>query len=227
MCHANRPDCAEALVRAHCDTTAKDLTGRTGKQLAADEGHTAVVERLRKLVTESLSVSVSDGPPVTPPISPVKALPIGAAFSVGQAVAVYSNPRITAVAETLTGQHIGDRGTVLRHEGATGRFVVRLESGKTLALLAADLEPFFMDTTTGEVLPVGWTNSFPAANSANSAANPANPAKKVSNSFMTRLTAAGEAPAMKSFMHHPVYISLVVLYRTYTGARENDFTAGG
>jgi hypothetical protein len=35
------------------------------------------------------------------------------------------------------------------------------------------------------------------------------------------------AAAVKSFMHRPVYIPLAILCSTYTGARENDFTAGG
>jgi hypothetical protein len=46
------PACAEALVRAGCDVGLQDIDGKTGRQLAEQRGHAAVVERLRTLGAE-------------------------------------------------------------------------------------------------------------------------------------------------------------------------------
>jgi hypothetical protein len=61
-------DCVEVLVRAGCDVDAEDRKGRTGKQLAEEEGRTEVLARLAALETEQ-----GDGedrrrlPPPAPP----------------------------------------------------------------------------------------------------------------------------------------------------------------
>ncbi len=46
-CCNNQPDCAEALARAGCDGGLKDSAGQTGRELAGEQGHGAVVARLR------------------------------------------------------------------------------------------------------------------------------------------------------------------------------------
>ena len=54
-CSYNNLGCVEVLVRADCDTAAKTKDGLyTGKNLAEEKGHTAVLERLRDLVAERL-----------------------------------------------------------------------------------------------------------------------------------------------------------------------------
>eukprot|EP01045_Picozoa_sp_COSAG04_P000282 COSAG04_NODE_6_length_47123_cov_87.347482_5_plen_1442_part_00 len=56
-CLNNKPDCVEALVRAGCDTTVRTKYGETGRDTAKRLSHTAVVERLRSLVTEQIKDS--------------------------------------------------------------------------------------------------------------------------------------------------------------------------
>jgi ankyrin repeat protein len=41
-CAANQPQCAEVLVLAGCVVGLEDASGRTGRQIAEDFGHTAV-----------------------------------------------------------------------------------------------------------------------------------------------------------------------------------------
>ena len=53
-CLLNQPRCLEVLVRAGCDTAAKDDDGWTGKQYAEAKGNTAVLVCLRDLVAERL-----------------------------------------------------------------------------------------------------------------------------------------------------------------------------
>ena len=53
-CCYNQPGCVAALVRAGCDTAAKTKGGQTGKEVAEEKGHTAVLESLRNLVAERL-----------------------------------------------------------------------------------------------------------------------------------------------------------------------------
>eukprot|EP01045_Picozoa_sp_COSAG04_P023104 COSAG04_NODE_2698_length_3716_cov_4.770904_1_plen_931_part_10 len=48
-CYHNHPDCAEALVRAGCDTSLRSQGGETGRDIAKAKGHTAVLERLDAL----------------------------------------------------------------------------------------------------------------------------------------------------------------------------------
>eukprot|EP01045_Picozoa_sp_COSAG04_P009220 COSAG04_NODE_529_length_13029_cov_3.203248_10_plen_752_part_00 len=48
-CVHNQPDCADALVRAGCDTAARNKHGETGRDLAEQKGHTALLERLNRL----------------------------------------------------------------------------------------------------------------------------------------------------------------------------------
>ena len=60
-CCRNHPGCVEALVRADCDTATKTNDGRTGKDLAEEKGHTAVLERLRDLVAERLGETAGTG----------------------------------------------------------------------------------------------------------------------------------------------------------------------
>ena len=57
-CLYNQPDCAEALVRAGCDTSLRTTDGMTGRDCAQEKGHTAVLERLRSLVAEQIAQRV-------------------------------------------------------------------------------------------------------------------------------------------------------------------------
>ena len=50
-CDYNHPDCAEALVRAGCNTSLRDMYGLTGRDIAREQGHTVVLERLDALHT--------------------------------------------------------------------------------------------------------------------------------------------------------------------------------
>ena len=68
-CGCDHADCTEALVRAGCDTSLRDEGGMTGRDLAQEKGHTAVLERLDALeqgssekTTDSSSVSSSVSP---------------------------------------------------------------------------------------------------------------------------------------------------------------------
>eukprot|EP01045_Picozoa_sp_COSAG04_P037136 COSAG04_NODE_9346_length_872_cov_0.924968_1_plen_290_part_11 len=45
----NHPDCTEALVRAGCDTSLQDVSGKTGREVAQQKKHAAVLERLDAL----------------------------------------------------------------------------------------------------------------------------------------------------------------------------------
>jgi hypothetical protein len=49
-CLFNQPECAAALVELGCDTASKAKNGRTGKQVAEQEGHAAVLDVLRAAV---------------------------------------------------------------------------------------------------------------------------------------------------------------------------------
>merc|ERR1711969_516272 len=48
-CDKGSADCAEALVRAGCDTSLRSKGGRTGRDVAQQKGHAAVLERLAAL----------------------------------------------------------------------------------------------------------------------------------------------------------------------------------
>jgi hypothetical protein len=57
----NQPECAAALAELGCDTAIKAKNGRTGKQLAEDQGHAAVLDVLlvRVAVAARLRVAVA------------------------------------------------------------------------------------------------------------------------------------------------------------------------
>jgi ankyrin repeat protein len=61
-CFENQPECAEALVRAGCDVGLTDSDGKTGRELAEEEGHAAVVARLRAVVADQLRAAGAVGP---------------------------------------------------------------------------------------------------------------------------------------------------------------------
>eukprot|EP01045_Picozoa_sp_COSAG04_P019896 COSAG04_NODE_1977_length_5094_cov_11.505105_3_plen_871_part_00 len=53
-CDYNRPDCAEALVRAGCDTTVWNKAGETGRELAERKENAAVLARLSEVAAERM-----------------------------------------------------------------------------------------------------------------------------------------------------------------------------
>jgi ankyrin repeat protein len=55
-CYSNQAECAEALARAGCNVGLKDSQGKTGREVAEGEGHTAAVARLRAVVADQLQV---------------------------------------------------------------------------------------------------------------------------------------------------------------------------
>jgi ankyrin repeat protein len=68
-CGDNHPDCAEALALAGCDVGIKDSDGKTGRQLAEQNGCAAVVERLRALGAEraqAVQAAAGSEPQVAP-----------------------------------------------------------------------------------------------------------------------------------------------------------------
>jgi ankyrin repeat protein len=65
-CFQNRAECAEGLARAGCDVGIKDKGGHTGRELAEEMGHAAVVERLRAVVGEQLRAAQAAGPAPAP-----------------------------------------------------------------------------------------------------------------------------------------------------------------
>jgi ankyrin repeat protein len=64
-CGANQPECVAALVEVGCDTRIKAKDGNTGKQLAEQKGHTAVLERLREAVMARLGAGAAPEPAAT------------------------------------------------------------------------------------------------------------------------------------------------------------------
>ena len=58
-CHDGKTDCAEMLVRAGCNSSHRNKSGLTGRDIAQQRGHTAVVERLRAVVVEQLATRAS------------------------------------------------------------------------------------------------------------------------------------------------------------------------
>eukprot|EP01045_Picozoa_sp_COSAG04_P016320 COSAG04_NODE_1351_length_7119_cov_17.943447_2_plen_1558_part_00 len=60
-CFNNMPDCAEALVRAGCDTSLRTKGGKTGRDLARAKGNTAVLERLDALEQSDSSLEEKAG----------------------------------------------------------------------------------------------------------------------------------------------------------------------
>ena len=53
-CGCDRPDCAEALVRAGCDTTVRNNVGNTGRELAEETGCAAVLAWLSEVAAERM-----------------------------------------------------------------------------------------------------------------------------------------------------------------------------
>jgi hypothetical protein len=49
-CSQNQAECAALLVELGCDTTIKTIDGQTGKEIAEDKGHAAVLDVLRAAV---------------------------------------------------------------------------------------------------------------------------------------------------------------------------------
>jgi ankyrin repeat protein len=61
-CNGNQPECAEALMRAGCDVSLKDLEGLTGWEVAEGKDHAKVVARLRVALAETtLVISAEKG----------------------------------------------------------------------------------------------------------------------------------------------------------------------
>jgi hypothetical protein len=54
---ARQAECAEALMRAGCDAGMRDKTGRTGRELAELQGHTAMLAQIRVLLVAAASRS--------------------------------------------------------------------------------------------------------------------------------------------------------------------------
>jgi ankyrin repeat protein len=114
-CYDNQPECAEALARAGCDVDIKDSNGLTGRDIAEQEGHTAVVQRLHRLDAEHCTTGLGEQPPVGA-VAQVRGL-VGAA------------------------EHNGQRAAVRRHLPAKGRFELELiESGQTICVKPANFE---------------------------------------------------------------------------------------
>jgi ankyrin repeat protein len=66
-CYDNHAECADVLARAGCVVGIKDINGRTGRQLAEGNGHAAVVDRLRAIVTEQLRAAQAAASPEQEP----------------------------------------------------------------------------------------------------------------------------------------------------------------
>jgi ankyrin repeat protein len=64
-CFRNQPECAEALARVGCDVGRKDIDGRTGREVAEEKGHAALVALLRALEAKrprAAQAAVGPGP---------------------------------------------------------------------------------------------------------------------------------------------------------------------
>jgi ankyrin repeat protein len=66
-CDRNQAECAEELVQAGCDVGLKNIVGQTGRERAEEEGHAAVVTRLRAVVAEQLRRAVQAARPALAP----------------------------------------------------------------------------------------------------------------------------------------------------------------
>jgi ankyrin repeat protein len=116
-------DIAKALVRAGCDTTLRAKKGETGREVAMQHDHTAVVRAIDAAVA-----SVAAGEPQPEPAH------ASAELSAGTAVTI----------EGLVGasQHNGKFGVVEGFDAAKGRYVVRVigEVAITINLKPANLQ---------------------------------------------------------------------------------------
>ena len=111
-CNGNQPDCAAALVRNGCDATIKNSDGMTGKQLAEMQGHTAVLKKLRAVVTEQLRQRMAeraqgdaepDPEPAPSTEAFVEAIKMGDAKKVGEFLRAGANPNAEFKSQTPPG----------------------------------------------------------------------------------------------------------------------------
>jgi ankyrin repeat protein len=169
-CYHNHPVCAEALARAGCDVGLKDGDGKTGRELAEGEGHTAVVERLRVVVGEQLRAVagpvpalepvavVGDGGPADQLVDAVRK---GDAAAVPRLLAAGADPNASVPGRTASGVAYQ---TALISAAAIGR----LEAARLLLNAGADpsladgngATPLMCAARTGQLevlrLLLGW-----------------------------------------------------------------------
>ena len=127
-CAEGHADVVEALVRAGCDTAVRTEDGATGRQLAEQQGHASVVERLRALEPEPEPEELQPGTAVE-----IDGL-IGAA------------------------QHNGKGGVVESLDFDSGRYTVRLiGEGKRLRVKRANLVLVAGDSILNAVAQMGDT----------------------------------------------------------------------
>jgi hypothetical protein len=74
-CSNNAPECAEALARAGCDVSimskcTQSSASKTGRELAEEQSHVAVVARLRAVVAEQLWAAQAAGAAPEPELEP-------------------------------------------------------------------------------------------------------------------------------------------------------------
>jgi ankyrin repeat protein len=62
-CDRNQPECAAVLVELGCDTAIKERNGRTGKQVAEQQGHAAVLDVLHTAVVARLRAGATMAQP--------------------------------------------------------------------------------------------------------------------------------------------------------------------
>ena len=113
-CDQGHADCAEALVRAGCDTNALSQNGKTGRDLADAKGHKLVSERLDALGVSNPTVEVVDKPTATAPNDAAATNVTEASLAV-LAEAVLSGAEPTSFLRSLSramhGWSLGSRGT--------------------------------------------------------------------------------------------------------------------
>jgi ankyrin repeat protein len=142
-CVLNQADCAEELARAGCDVGFKDESGHTGRELAEEEGHVAVVERLRAVLAEQLRAAQAAGPaPASEPAAvigdggPAAQLMMvvreGDGAAVARLLAAGADPNALVAVRTASGRLAQE--TVLREAAAHGR----LEAARLLLDGGAD-----------------------------------------------------------------------------------------
>jgi ankyrin repeat protein len=142
-CVENQADCVEALARAGgCDVGLKDVNGKTGRELADSEGHTAVVERLRAVVAEQLraahAAAKSEPEPAAvagvggPADQLLDAAMKGDAAVVARLLAAGADPSASLTGRTVSGQ--ATQSTALHAVAVYGR----LEAARLLLDAGAD-----------------------------------------------------------------------------------------
>jgi ankyrin repeat protein len=126
-CRNNQAECVEVLARAGCDVGFKEKTGKTGRVLAEENGHAAVVERLRVVVAEQLRAAQAAGPAPEPhPVTPTRlahklamAAMDGDGVAVARLLAAGADPNASVPARTPSGEVI--QTTALCRVAANGR----------------------------------------------------------------------------------------------------------